>query len=371
MKASRLRTAAAMLAAAVVTLTGCGSDNPTGETPGADRVYEGDGLTGTLTGVGSSAQAAAMNAWKTGFMSKFPGVTVQYSPDGSGAGRGALLAGAADFAGSDAYLDEDELKLAEQVCGPDGAIDIPVYISPISLAFNIPGVDNLKLDAETIALIFRNEINNWQHEAIASQNPGVDLPDLKITAVNRSDDSGTTENFTDYLSSAASEVWPEDASGTWPGALQGENAKGNSGVVKVVANTRGSITYADDSAVDDTISTVSVKVGDEYVPVTPEAASNAVEEATRVEGRAEHDIALELDRSTNESGGYPIVLVSYHILCAEYDSEKTVEILKAFETYVLSKEGQQEAADAASSAPLPRDLAKLAQDAVESVEVAQ
>lgn len=371
MKASRLRTAAVVLTAAAVTLTGCGSDNPTGETPGADEIYQGDGLTGTLTGVGSSAQAAAMNAWKTGFMSKFPGATVQYSPDGSGAGRGALLAGAADFAGSDAYLDEEELELSKDVCGPDGAFDIPVYISPISLAFNIPGVDELKLDAETIALIFRNEINNWQDEAIASQNPGVDLPDLKITAVNRSDDSGTTENFTDYLSSAASEVWPEDPGGTWPTTLQGENAKGNSGVVKVVANTEGAITYADDSAVDDSVTTVSVKVGDEYVPVTAGAASNAVKGASRLEGRAANDIALELDRTTNESGAYPIVLVSYHILCNEYDSEQTVELLKAFENYVLSKEGQQDAAEAASSAPLPRDLARLARDAVESVEVSQ
>lgn len=370
MKASRLRIAAAMLAAGAVTLTGCGSDNPTGETPGADRVYEGEGLTGTLTGVGSSAQASAMNAWKTGFMSEHPGATILYSPDGSGAGRGALLAGAADFAGSDAYLDEKELELSKEVCGPEGAIDIPVYISPISLAFNIPGVEKLKLDPKTIALIFRNEINNWQHPAITSQNPGVDLPDLKITAVNRSDDSGTTENFTDYLSAAAPKVWPEDPSGTWPTNLQGENAKGNSGVVKVVANTKGAITYADDSAVDDSVSTVSVKVGDEYVPVTPEAASNAVEEATRVEGRDKNDIALELDRSTNKSGAYPIVLVSYHIVCTQYESAQTVELLKEFESYVLSKEGQQDAAEAASSAPLPRGLARQALEAVESVEVA-
>lgn len=371
MKASRLRVAAALLAAGAVTLTGCGSDNPTGDTPAADRVYEGEGLTGTLTGVGSSAQASAMNAWKTGYMSKHPGVTIQYSPDGSGAGRGALLAGAADFAGSDAYLDEEELELAKGVCGPEGAIDVPVYISPISLAYNLPGIENLKLDPETIARIFRNEIKNWQHEAIASQNPGVDLPDRKITAVNRSDDSGTTENFTDYLSAAAPEVWPEDASGTWPTKLSGENAKGNSGVVKVVANTPGAITYADDSAVDDSMTTVSVKVGDEYVPVTAQAASNAVQEANRVEERAGHDIALELDRSTSKSGAYPIVLVSYHIMCQQYESDQTVELLKSFEEYVLSKEGQQDASEAASSAPLPRGLAREALEAVESVEVGQ
>ncbi|MHA7172584.1 phosphate ABC transporter substrate-binding protein PstS [Arthrobacter monumenti] len=372
MKALRLRIAAAALAATTLVLTGCGSDNPTGQTPLADNPDAGsDGLTGILTGVGSSAQAAAMNAWKTGFTKEHPGVTVQYSPDGSGAGRGALLAGAADFAGSDEYLSEEEIELSKEVCGPGGAIDIPVYISPISLTFNVPGVENLKLDPKTIALIFRNEINNWQHEAIAKQNPNADLPDLKITAVNRSDDSGTTENFTDYLSSAASEVWPEDPGGTWPSKLQGENAKGNSGVVKVVSNTPGAITYADDSAVDDSMTTLSVKVGDEYVSVSPDAAAEAVDSATRVEGRGEHDIALELDRSTDESGAYPIVLVSYHIVCTEYDSEMTVELLKAFESYVLSEEGQQDAAKAADSAPLPRPLAEQAKEAIESVKVVE
>lgn len=363
--------AVAVLTTGVVFLTGCGSDNPTGQTPLADNPEAGSGgLTGILTGVGSSAQAAAMNAWKTGFTKEHPGVTVQYSPDGSGAGRGALLAGAADFAGSDAFLNEEELELSKEVCGPGGAIDIPVYISPISLAFNIPGVEELKLDPETIASIFRNEINNWQHEAIASQNPEADLPDLKITAVNRSDDSGTTENFTDYLSSAAAEVWPEEPSGTWPSDLQGENAKGNSGVVKVVSNTSGAITYADDSAVDDAMTTVSVQVGNEYVPVSPEAASAAVDSATRLDGRAEHDIALELDRSTEESGAYPIVLVSYHIACTQYDSAETVELLQAFESYVLSEDGQQDAAKAADSALLPRDLAEQAQEAIDSVKVA-
>lgn len=369
-KPARLRLAVAVLATGAVVLTGCGSDNPTGDTPQADLAYDGQGLAGTLTGAGSSAQASAMNAWKTGFMAEHPGVTVQYSPDGSGAGVGALLAGAVDFAGSDAYLSEDELKQSEEVCGPEGAIDIPVYISPISLAFNVPGVDELKLDPKTIAMIFRNEINNWQHEAIASQNPDVDLPDLKVTAVNRSDDSGTTENFTDYLSAAAPKVWPEDPGGTWPTGLRGENAKGNSGVVKTVANTEGAITYADDSAVDDSVSTVSVKVGEEYVPVTAEAASTAVQQATRVEGRGENDIVLELDRSTEKSGAYPIVLVSYHIFCAEYGSEQSVELLQEFESYVVSEEGQQAAAEAASSAPLPRDLANAALEAIESVEVA-
>ena len=88
-------------------------------------------------------------------------------------------------------------------CGPEGALNIPVYISPIAVAFNLPGITELKLDATTVAKIFRGEIANWNDPAIAALNPGVSLPDLKVTPVNRSDDSGTTTNFTEYLAAAA------------------------------------------------------------------------------------------------------------------------------------------------------------------------
>ena len=117
---------------------------------------------------------------------------MQYSPDGSGAGRKAIIDGSAQFAGSDAYLKDEELASSKEKCGPEGAINIPVYISPIAIAFNIPDVKELKLDAATVAKIFRGEIANWNDPAIAAMNPDVKLPDLKVTPVNRSDDSGTT-----------------------------------------------------------------------------------------------------------------------------------------------------------------------------------
>lgn len=218
MKATRFgrNAALAVIAAGALALTACGSDNATGTTGGTQSAAAGTKVTGTLTGIGASSTGAAMDAWKAGFASANQGATVQYSPDGSGAGRKAIIDGSAQFAGSDAYLKDDELAASKAKCGPEGAINIPVYISPIAVAFNIPDVKELKLDAATVAKIFRGQITNWNDPAIAALNSGVTLPDLKVTPVNRSDDSGTTSNFTDYLASAAPEVWTDKAAGVGP-----------------------------------------------------------------------------------------------------------------------------------------------------------
>lgn len=310
-----------------------------------------------------------MQAWIAGFSAANSGANVQYSPDGSGAGRDAFLAGGVQFAGSDAFLDEEEWEQAKQICGPEGAMNIPVYVSPIAVAFNLEGVKELNLDAETIAKVFRGEITKWNDEAIASQNEGVTLPDTAITVVHRADESGTTENFTEYLHAAAAKVWTDEADGAWPGGLGGENAQGTSGVVSTTSSTNGAITYADASAVGD-LGTVKVKVGEEYVAYTPEAAAKAVDAATPVEGRSETDMSLQLNRDTTESGAYPIVLVSYHIYCSSYKDQGTANLVKAFGNYVISEEGQNTAQESAGSAPISDTLREEAKAAIDSIKVA-
>ena len=310
-----------------------------------------------------------MTAWQTGFQGVNPEAQVQYSPDGSGAGREAFLAGGADFAGSDAYLDDEEYEASKEQCGPDGGFHIPAYISPIAVAFNLPGVDTLNMDGETIAQVFTGGITNWNDPAIAEQNPDAELPDTPITVVHRNDESGTTENFQEYLAAAAPEVWTEEVSGNWPSQWAAENNKGTAGVVSSTSSTEGAITYADASAIGD-LGTVAVGVGDEYVNYSPEAASAAVEASTPVEGRAEYDMAMDLERDTTASGAYPIVLVSYHIFCSQYDSQETADLAQAFGEYVVSEDGQQAAADAAGSAPLSQNLRTQAQEALGNITAA-
>ena len=354
---------------AALALTGCGSDYPLGDAQREAAENSDSTLSGVLSGAGSSAQGPAMDAWIAGFGTLHPKVQLQYSPDGSGAGRSALLAGAVDFAGSDAYLQEEEMEDARAVCGPEGALDIPAYISPIAVAFNLPGIDALNLDAATIARMFRGEIETWNDPAIAALNPSVQLPSTRITPVSRADDSGTTENFTEYLHEVAPDAWPDAPSGTWPGGLQGENAQGSAGVVSTVTRTEGALTYADDSVIDDSMGTANLGVGSDFVPISAEAASTAVEQSMRVPGRGEHDIALQLDRRTTAPGAYPLVLVSYQIYCSSYDDAGVAERVRAFGDYVVSEEGQQTSADAAKSAPIPDSLADEARAAIDSITV--
>ncbi len=370
MKALRFGRAAAVISVAALALTACGSDNAvdSGSEGSASPAPEST-VSGTLTGAGASSQQAAMTAWKAGFEGANPDATVQYSPDGSGAGRDAFLAQGVQFAGSDAYLDEEEYEASKEICGPEGAINIPGYVSPIAVAFNVPGVESINLDAATIASIFKGEIENWNDEAIASQNEGTELPDLPITVVHRGDESGTTENFVEYLAAAAPEQWTYEVSGDWPADIIDENAQGTNGVVSTTSSTEGAITYADASAVGD-LGQVAVKVGEEYVALSSEAAAKAVEVATPVEGRGELDMSLDLERDTEESGAYPVVLVSYHVYCTQYEDQETVDLVKAFASYVISEEGQQAAADSAGNALLSETLREQAQEAIDSIAVA-
>jgi phosphate transport system substrate-binding protein len=360
--------AIAVIAAGALALTACGSDNATGTSPSGTQSAAGPKVTGTLTGIGSSAQGAAMDVWKTNFASANQGATVQYSPDGSGAGRKALLDGSAQFAGSDAYLKDDELASSKAVCGPEGAINIPVYTSPIAVAFNLPDIKELKLDAATVAKIFRGEIAMWNDPAIAALNPDAKLPDLKVTPVNRSDDSGTTSNFTDYLAAAAPEAWTDKAAGIWPASLKGENAKGTSGVVKTVTDTPGAVTYADDSAVSGKLGVAQIKVGESFTKISADAAAKAVDAGKPVEGRNASDLSIKLDRKTTIEGAYPIVFVSFHVVCTTYDKKETADLVKAFESYVVSDAGQKEASDAAKSAPLSKTLQDKALKSIESIK---
>ena len=219
------------------------------------------------------------------------------------------------------------------------------------------------MDAETIAQVFAGEITEWNDEAIAEQNEGTELPDTPITVVHRSDDSGTTENFTAYLNEAAGDAWEYDEVETWPSEIAAESAQQTSGVVSLAGSTDGAITYADASQVGE-LGTVAVGVGDEYVEYSSDAAAKAVDAS-----EANDDGSVELDRSTEEAGVYPIVLVSYHIFCQQYQDQETADLAKAFGQYVISEEGQAAAEESAGSAPISEDARTAATERIDNITV--
>ncbi|CAI9387391.1 phosphate ABC transporter substrate-binding protein PstS [Microbacterium sp. T2.11-28] len=352
MKLNRIAQLGAVAAIAALALTGCAANEGTpGTGSTSDPAGEAPTLSGELAGAGSSAQDVAVQAWAAGFQTTNERATVTYDPSGSGAGRESFQAGAVGFAGSDRAFTTEEIAAGPfSACAPDtDIIQIPSYISPIAVIFTLDGIDTLNMDAATVAGIFAGTITNWNDPAIAATNEGVELPDLAITPVHRADDSGTTENFTDYLYQAAPDVWTWEPDGVWP-LDSGEAAPQTSGVVAAVQGGNGAIGYADASRAAD-FGTVAVQIGDEFVPFSPEAAAAVVDASPLEEGRTEGDLAIALDR-TPDSAAYPIVLVSYMIACEQYTDASAAPLVKGFLEYVISPEGQDAAASAAGSAPI-------------------
>ena len=345
-----------LLAVLALTAAACGGSDDAAEddTDAATGEAASSDLSGTIVGAGASSQAAGMQGWQAGFQTANPDVTVEYDPIGSGGGRETFLEGGTNFAGSDRAINEEELEASKAVCaGDEGAVNLPHYISPIAVAYNLPSVPELNLSTAALAGIFSGEITNWNDPAIAETNPDADLPDLTINPVHRSDESGTSANFTDYLGAVEPDIWTFGSIEIWPD-VGGEGAQGTSGVVAAIGAGEGSIGYADASQVG-SLGTAAIQVGDEFVPYSPEAAARIVDVSERVPG-GEFDYAFSLVRDTTESGVYPIALVSYHIVCLDYEDAETAELVKAFMTYVSSPEGQADAAAAAGSAPISDDL---------------
>lgn len=359
--ALRRTVLALTVGAAALALSGCGSDDPVNHPwrPGGAQVAVPDAepvssASGSLAAAGSSAQESAMAAWVAGFQSANPQTTIAYDPVGSGGGRTQFVEGGVQFAGSDAPLDADELAAGAERCAPGDVAELPLYVSPIAVVFNLDGISSLNLSPATIAGIFDRRITRWDAPEIAAENPGTPLPDLAITPVNRSDESGTTENFTEYLHEAAPEAWPHEPSGDWP-LGGGQSAQGTSGVVQTVSDGVGTVTYADASKAGP-LGTANLRVGEAYVPFSPEAAAAVVDASPRAEGRPPSSLVVELDRTTSAPGAYPLVLVSYTIACTAYEDPADAELVAAFLGYVASEAGQQAAATTAGSAPISADL---------------
>lgn len=391
----KLRLVAALGLSAALLLTACGDGNGTDtaapedtaveetaapeetteetEEPGDETEEPGDetaggDLSGELRGMGASSMRVSQEAWLAAFMDENPGVTVSYAAEGSGAGRGAMEDGSAEFGGSDAaYAVDENVAGAFGACSADAALmNLPVYVSPIAVIFQLDGVDELNLDAQTVASIFKGDIIQWNDPAIAATNEGVELPDLPINAVHRGDKSGTTGNFLAYLEAAAPDVWTHGTDDQFPSDLGGEAANQTAGVAAAVAAGEGSIGYLDASAVGD-MQTVAVKSGNDFVPYSPEAAAAVVAGSPLEEGRADTDVVFDLDY-TGVEGAYPIVLVAYLIGCSEYTDSNVGAMVKDYFTYVASAEGQEAAAAEAGNAPLSDEIREQAMAAIDQIK---
>ena len=351
-----------LAASAVLALTAaaCGSSSSSSS----------GGASGTIAGAGSSAQQAAQEAWVAKFEDENSNATVSYDAIGSGGGRDQFIAGGnTAFAGSDAAFDSEELPQATKRCSGEGGqlVEIPVYISPLAIVYNLPGVDNLQLSPDTTAKMFKGEITTWDDPAIKADNPGVDLPSTKITPVHRSDESGTTFNFTDYLHEAAPSVWTFDADGNWP-LKSGESGAQTSGVIQAVKAGEGTIGYADDSQAGG-LGVAKVKVGSTFV--APSAAGATadfdVSQKDPALSQGQYVFAYKVERTSTDPKNYPLLLVSWLMGCTKYKDSSTTDLVKAYFNFVISDEGQQVAAQNAGSAPIGPTIQTEDQKAVDAI----
>ncbi|WP_338698025.1 phosphate ABC transporter substrate-binding protein PstS [Streptomyces sp. Q6] len=348
----------ALAVSGALALTACGSDdtNSTGGGGSSSSAKAGnikcDDAKGQLLGIGSSAQANAVDAWRQSFAQACSGVQINYKPDGSGAGVTAFNQGQVAFAGSDSALKPEEITASKKVCKTGQGIDLPMVGGPIAVAFNVSGVDSLTLDASTLAKIFDSKITKWNDVAIKKLNPEAKLPSTKIQAFHRSDESGTTDNFTKYLKAASPNDWKYEGGKAWQ-AKGGQSAQGSSGLAQQVKQVDGAISYFELSYAKD-IKTVDIDTGASApVKATTENATKAIADA-KVVGTGK-DLALELNYATKADGAYPITLVTYEIVCDKGNKADTLAATKAFLTYTASDEGQGALAKL-GYAPIPTEI---------------
>lgn len=296
-----------------------------------------------------------------GFKEDQPNVTVNYQGVGSGAGRQALADQLVDFAGSDATVDE------EDVAGFKGGefLYFPTVAAPITVAYNLSGVDELNLSPEAIAGIFSRTITTWNDPAIAADNAGATLPATPIVVAHRAESSGTTDNFTSYLEAAAPDAFTLEPGSTveWPADTQA--GQGNSGVAQIVSSTAGAIGYVDLSDANATnLSVASVRnAAGEFVEPTTEAATAALEEV-----EVEADLSYD---PLNAPGAeaYPITAPTWIIAYKNQPDAAKGNALKAFLGYVLG-DAQEEAAEI-DYAPLPDNLRERALAQIDQLVVSQ
>ncbi len=362
----RRGAASAALAGLLLATTACGSDDAVRDGAAPEVPDDLECFSGSLSGAGSSAQENAMTAWIAGYQAGCEDARVYYNSIGSGGGRSQFIDGAVTFAGTDSAMDPEENADARERCGGSDTINLPAYVVAIAVVFNLEGVDSLNLRPETVAAIFNQDITRWDDPEIAEDNPDVDLPDMAITPVNRSDESGTTENFTNYLEQAAPDAWPHEADGQWP-VTPRESAQGNSGIADTVKRAEGSIGYVEMSHMHG-MSAAAIGVGDEFVEISPAAAAQVVAGSPRREDNtSEYDLALDLDYGTTEAGSYPVVLVSYETVCLDYPDDQEAERVKAFLRYVVSPEGQELASQETGSAPVNDTLREQLLESIDAV----
>ena len=316
---------------------------------------------GSLTGAGATFPAPFYQKAFFTYSQQYPAVTINYQSVGSGAGIQQFIKGTVEFGASDVPMGSADITSAG---GPDTLTQIPATLGVISIAYNLSGVSKLQLDGSTLANIYLGHIKKWNDAALVALNPGVALPNTEIQVVHRSDSSGTSYHFTDYLGKVSPE-WKTKVgvakAVSWPAGIGGN---GNQGVAQAVQSTAGAIGYVELAYVvsaNMTQAFLKNKNG-KFVQASVDGATAAAAQNTSV-SPTNFSITDEPGDTT-----YPIAGFSWIILHTSYsDAEKGKAIAYLFKWLVT--DGQALGASL-QYAPLPTAVSALAMTNLKGIKAA-
>jgi phosphate transport system substrate-binding protein len=332
MKRNRSATATSLLAAGTVLLAACSNDTHPALAYAAGAKVECGGKH-ALIASGSTAQANAMTLFIEAYRRACSGQTLDYTANGSGNGITDFLSGKTDFAGSDSPLSGDQYAEAKQRCGGADAWNLPVVFGPMAVTYNLATVDSLVLDAPTLGKIFSGTITRWDDPALTSLNAS--MPAEEIHVIYRSDASGTTENFQNYLQAASGGAWNKGASKTFNGGV-GIGAVGNTATASAVKSTEGAISYNELSfAIQQSLFAAEIKTPASRRSLRPvrigtDTVGKTIKGA-KITG-AGNNLVLDISSFYNpaQPDVYPIVLATYEIVCSQYPKLDEAMAVKAF-----------------------------------------
>ncbi len=332
----------------------------------------------TLRTTGATFPQYQIQKWIKVYEQKHPGVKIEYEGGGSGHGQEAFLQGLTHIGRSDPPVKEDMWN--KFLSTGDQPLQFPEIVGAVVVAFNLPGINDLKLSSEVLVGIFMGNIEYWDNNSIKNLNPDVNLPHKKIIVIHRSDASGTTAIFTTYLS-MISEEWAQKVGAgktvNWPvdNLGRGLAGKGNPGVVTILKQTDGGICYTELSfSIEENLSVAAIQnKNGNFVKPTKESIQSAVSQVSSyipspVDGYKE-DMKQLLNAPGNKS--YPIVAFTHLLVWQNKDgkhySAEEAEAIKDFLTWILT-EGQKEENIAPGYVPLPEEVAQIGLDAVDMIE---
>lgn len=357
-----------VLVACALALSACGnSDNP-GSAPSAKTAPVNCGGKKKLQAAGATAQENAIDQFVYAYVHACPGYTLDYNANGSGAGVRDFINNIADLAGSDVALDPEngEPERAAARCGSP-AWDLPTVFTPIAVTYHLGDVNSLTLDGPTTAKIFNGGITRWDDPAIKALNAGINLPPVPIHVVFRSDKSGNSSNFQQYLDAASNGAWGKGTGEKFNGGV-GDGAVGDNGTSAVVRSTDGSISYnAWSFAVGKQLNMAKIitSAGPDPVLITTDSVGKTIAGA-KFSGQG-NDLVVDTSSfyKPTQAGAYPIVEPTYEIVCSKYPDAGTGVAVKAFMQAAIGP--GQDGLDQYGSIPLPGSFQSKLAPAVDAI----